>query len=106
MSIARDEKGHFLPGHGATRTGRPNKAKKALEERILAIVEGNIAQVRRDLKGLDPKDRVRAITDLLKYVMPAKRAVDSTVNIESILEQSPEQVVDLVLQKLLEMRNE
>jgi len=97
--LERDEKGRFLKGHGATRQGSPNKTKKALEERILELVEGNIDQVRADLKKLSPRDRVRAITDLLKFTLPAKRAVDSNINIDSLTEEQAERILETLLTK-------
>jgi hypothetical protein len=59
-------------------------------------------QVKLDMKSLDPRDRMRIKADLIKYVLPAKRAVDSTINIEAILERSPEEVADYILEKLME----
>lgn len=99
MSTGRDEKGRFVKGNETTRRGIPNKSKKALEDRVLELVEGNIDQVKKDLKKLSPKERVRAITDLMKYTLPAKRAVDSTINIENLSEEQADRILNLILEK-------
>jgi len=95
----RDEKGRFVKGNGTTRKGSPNKSKKVLEERVHELVEGNIAQIKKDLKGLKPRDMVRAISDLMKYVLPAKRAVDSTINIENLSDEHLDRIISELLHK-------
>ena len=95
----RDEKGRFLKGNGSTRRGSPNKAKKALEERVIELVEGNIGRVKADLKKLSSRDRVRVITDLMKFVLPAKRAVDSMINIENLTDDQLDRVINDILEK-------
>ncbi len=95
----RDEKGRFKKGHGATRTGSPNKSKKALEERVLELVENNLDQIKKDLLLLSSKDRVKAITDLMKYTLPAKRAVDSTINIDALSDEQANRILETLLNK-------
>ena len=95
----RDVQGRFTKGNGTTRKGSPNKAKKALEERVRELVEGNIALIKKDLKSLKPKDRIKAITDLMKYVLPAKRTVDSTINIENLNEEHLDRIINEILIK-------
>ncbi len=96
----RDDKGRFTSGNKGRPKGTQNKAKKGVEEAVLEIVEGNLDKVMRDLKKLSPRDRVRAITDLLKYVLPAKRAIDSTVHIDGLSEDQANRILEEILAKL------
>lgn len=95
----RDEKGRFKPGHTVTRKDSPNRAKKSLEEAVFNLVEGNMALVTKDLKKLKPKDRIRAITDLMKYVLPAKRSVDSNIHIDNLSEEQADRILEEILAK-------
>lgn len=99
MNGSRNDKGRFLPGNKVTRTGSPNRTKKDLEQRVKQLVEGNIAQVKRDLKAMKPRERVRAIVDLMRYVLPAKRAVDSSILIENLSDEHLDRIIEEILHK-------
>ena len=48
------------------------------------LLEDNINTLQDDLKGLDPKDRIKAILDLAKLVLPSKQEYEiSTTNLVS-----------------------
>lgn len=99
MNDSRDHKGRFLPGNKVTRTGSPNRTKKDLEQRVKELVEGNITRVKRDIKTMKPRERVRAIVDLMKYVLPAKRAVDSSILIENLSDDQLDRIIEEILLK-------
>lgn len=53
--------------------GTPNKSTLRTREILAKFVEENIDGIMADLKKLKPKDRVKAFTDILKYVVPPAR---------------------------------
>lgn len=57
--------------------GRPkgavNKTTKKTKELIAKFVDENFTTIMEDLKVLEPKDRVAAFINLLKYVVPPAR---------------------------------
>lgn len=95
----RDDKGRFTSGNKGRPKGTQNKAKKGLEEAVRDLVEGNLALVTKDLKKLKPRERVRAITDLMKFALPAKRAVDSNVHIDGLSEEQADRILEELLAK-------
>lgn len=58
---------------GGRVAGTPNKTTGQTRELLTMFVEENIDGVMKDLKKLKPKDRVKAFTDILKYVIPPAR---------------------------------
>lgn len=64
--------------------GRPKGAQNAstlsIKQNLQKLVQDNIDTLDADLKALSPKDRVKAITDLVKYVIPSLKQVDAEVN--------------------------
>ena len=89
--MSRDNKGRFTEGN----KGRPKGAKGKIPSEIRAILENVLydhsANIHEDLMKLSPKDRVRAYTELLKYVLPAKKNVE-------VSEPAPEHI-----QRILDM---
>ncbi|MDR2914949.1 MAG: hypothetical protein LBV74_08985 [Tannerella sp.] len=58
---------------GGRVAGTPNKTTGRTRELLIKFVEENIDSVMADLKKLKPKERVKAFTDILKYVIPPAR---------------------------------
>lgn len=72
----RDPKtGQFVPGHSLA-TGRPkghvNKATENIKRMVTNLVEQGLQTFQQDLMFLEPKDRIKAVTELLAYTMPKK----------------------------------
>ncbi len=66
-------KGHTNNPNGRPK-GTPNKVTTEIRERFTALVEDNLDQLNEDLKELDPPQRVKAILDLAKFVIPVMKA--------------------------------
>lgn len=64
---------------GGRKPGVPNKATSEIRNAIQLIVENNIQQLDNDLATLEPKDRIKAITDLAAFVLPKLKATDLNV---------------------------
>ena len=63
---------------GGRAKGTPNKTQGQIREHFQKLIEENIETLSRDLKGLDPEQRIRLIIDLAKFVVPTLRATDLT----------------------------
>lgn len=68
--------------------GSTNKVSRKTKELIALFVEENFSEIMDDLKQLEPKDRVQAFINLLKYVIPPARdekAEEETANTVGLL---------------------
>lgn len=69
--------------------GRPkgalNKNTISIKESFKKLIEDNIDLLTTDLKALTPKDRVKAISDLARYVVPTLKQADVEVTNNSQL---------------------
>jgi hypothetical protein len=69
-----------MSGFKGTRNenGRPkgskNKNTNEIREYIQFLVEDNLDQLNTDIKGLDPRDRLKAVIDLAKFILPTLKA--------------------------------
>ncbi len=64
---------------GGRTKGTPNKVTADIRERFELLVSDNLDVLKNDLNSLEPKDRVRCIIELSKFVLPTLRAVDNTI---------------------------
>ena len=76
----------FKKGASGNPLGRPkgarNKIKSRLLEAITSIVEDNIERLQDDLDQLDSQERIKAITNLIGYVIPRQQAVKADISDE------------------------
>lgn len=61
---------------GGRTKGVLNKDTAEIRNSFQLLIEDNLKQLEQDLKALEPKDRVKAILDLSKFVIPTMRATE------------------------------
>ena len=66
---------------GRTR-GVPNKDTSEIRESFQSLIENNIDALQEDIKALKPTERIKAIIDLAKFVLPTLKAIEYNENNE------------------------
>tara|TARA_R100000734_G_C3302889_1_gene93411 strand:+ start:340 stop:621 length:282 start_codon:yes stop_codon:yes gene_type:complete len=65
------------------RKGRPkgssNKATNEIRQKFQDLIESNYDQLEKDLKTLRASERVKAIIDLAKFILPTLKATEIEV---------------------------
>jgi hypothetical protein len=61
---------------GGRTKGVKNKDTAEIRNSFQLLIENNLKQLEQDLKDLDAKDRVKAIIDLSKFVIPLLKATE------------------------------
>ncbi|MGO4819516.1 hypothetical protein [Flavobacterium sp. W22_SRS_FP1] len=59
--------------------GSKNVSTASIKQNLQRLVEDNLSTLDADLKSLSPRDRVKAITDLCKFIVPTLKQVDAEV---------------------------
>ena len=80
----------FKEGHiktGGRKKGTPNKVTTEIRTKIEALIYEHTENINEDLMKLTPKDRVRAYTELLKYVIPTKKDIEVKDNTPETLQR-------------------
>jgi hypothetical protein len=60
--------------------GSINKTTLSIKENYQKLIENNIDLLDADLKALSPRDRIKAIIELSKFIIPTLKQVDAEVN--------------------------
>ena len=62
--------------HGRPK-GSPNKATQELREWIAKLIDDNRDQIRKDLKMLEPKERLLVLEKFIQYTLPKPISIDT-----------------------------
>lgn len=79
---------------GGRQKGTPNKVTASVKEWLSALIDKNRKQIERDLKTLEPKERLQMLEKLMQYVVPKQQAVSSSIEIEHLSDEQLDEVID------------
>lgn len=68
---------------GGRAKGTPNKATAELRERFTSLLESNFDTIQSDLNTLEPKDRIKTILEISKFVIPTLKAVENSIELNN-----------------------
>ena len=63
--------------------GSQNKTTQEIRAKYLELIENNFEQLEEDLKSLKASERVKAIIDLSKFVLPTLKATEMNLSNET-----------------------
>ena len=73
----------FEKGQSGNANGRPkgvsNKVTSEIREKYLHLIEDNFHLLQDDLKSMRSVDRVKAIIELSRFILPTLKATDFTL---------------------------
>lgn len=70
---------------GGRTTGTPNKVTKEIRDKFQLLVEDNIDKLQKDMDNLEPKDRIKVLIELSKFVLPTLKATDVNFDSDKII---------------------
>ena len=59
-----------------------------------AVIDKNRRQIERDLKALEPKDRLQMLEKLMQYVIPKQQAVSAEVDINTLTDDQINTIIN------------
>ena len=90
------EKGHTNNPNGRPK-GRPNKITQDTRAWLSAVIDKNRRRMERDLKALEPKERLQILERLMQYVIPKQQATAATVDLERLTDEQVNQVINTII---------
>lgn len=80
-------------GKLSSRKGVPNRTTQQVRKAFQLLIDDNLEQMQSDLDALTPRDRLRFIIDLSKFILPQLQAV----SIEDLREKDEFKVITINL---------
>ncbi|MHB1107093.1 MAG: hypothetical protein ACYCZ2_12085 [Lutibacter sp.] len=68
---------------GGRNVGTVNKTTKEIRERFTLLLDNNFNKLQSDIDLLEPKDRIKTILELAKFVVPTLRITELTTENEN-----------------------
>ena len=64
-----------MAGKMSSREGVPNRATQQVRKAFQLLIDDNLEQMQSDLDALTPRDRLRFIIDLSKFILPQLQSI-------------------------------
>lgn len=74
--------------------GKPNKITADMRGWLTTVIDKNRKQMVKDLKMLDPKDRLQILEKLMQYVIPKQQAVSAEIDFNRLSDEQLDVVID------------
>ena len=68
---------------GGRPVGSQNNATTEIRQKYLELIENNFEQLEKDLKTLRASERVKAIIELSKFILPTLKATEMSLSNET-----------------------
>ena len=81
-------------GKLSTRKGVPNRVTNEVRKSFQLLVENNLERLQNDLDELEPKDRIKFILDMARFILPTLQAV----SVDDLREESAQEFNTLIIQ--------
>lgn len=72
---------------GGRQKGTPNKVTASVKEWLSQLIDKNRRQMERDIKDLEPKDRLQVLERLMQYVVPKQQAVQAEIDFNKLTDE-------------------
>lgn len=64
-----------MAGKMSSREGVPNRATNEVRKAFQLLIEANLPQMQSDLDSLEPKDRLKIMLDLSRFILPQLQSI-------------------------------
>lgn len=81
---------------GGRQKGTPNKVTSTMKDWLAKLIDSNRKQIERDLKALEPKERLQVLERFMGYVIPKQQAVSAKIDYNQLSDEQ----LDVVISEL------
>jgi hypothetical protein len=91
--------GKFEIGNPGKPKGAKNKVNTELRELIQKLFDDNYQTIQDDLEALEPKDRLKFLSDLLPYLLPKLQSTTHTkeIDLDGMTEEDLDRLIDRII---------
>jgi hypothetical protein len=97
---------------GGRAKGTPNKVTTDLRKWVECLIDKNLKKMERDLKQLEPKERLMILEKLMQYSIPKQQSISVEAQIqaeytslEKLLSVAPDEAVKEITERVIRLNN-
>ena len=90
--------GKFEIGNPGRPKGSKNRMTQTIRDQIQNLFDDNFDTIQQDLESLEPRDRLKFMTDLLPYLMPKLQSTTYSQKID--LDNMTEEDLDILIERI------
>lgn len=94
----------FEKGNPGKPKGAKNKVNGQMRDLIQQLFDDNFEKIQQDLEELEPKDRLKFLSDLLPYLLPKLQSTTHSTKID--LDSMSEEDLDILINRIVEVDDE
>lgn len=83
---------------GGRRPGAPNKTTKTVRTWLTELIDKNRSRIEKDIKALEPKDRLLILEKLMSYTIP--KMSSTQISIDQLSDNQLDQLIDEITQNI------
>lgn len=85
---------------GGRRKGTPNKVTGNIREWLSNLVDKNRLQIEKDLKALEPKDRLQVLEKFMQYTTPKMQSIQTKIDFNQLSDEQLNTVINEITKDL------
>ena len=78
---------------GGRQKGTTNKLKKETKDWLNDLITSNHLQIEKDIKALEPKERLQILEKFMQYTTPKMQSIQTTVDFNQLTDEQLENVI-------------
>jgi len=82
--------------------GSPNKTTTEVRQWLSRLIEKNRKQIERDLKAIEPKDRLLVLEKFMSYTVPKMQSVQAQIDFNNLTDEQLDNIVLEITQNIEE----
>jgi len=95
---------------GGRVSGTPNKVTSEMKTWLSGLIDKNRRQIERDLKLLEPKDRLLILERLMQYAIPKQQSISIEAQIQAeyasleiLLSNAPIEAINEITERIMKL---
>ena len=89
----------FESGNPGRPKGAKNKINGQMRDLIQQLFDDNFERIQQDMEELEPKDRLKFLSDLLPYLLPKLQSTTHSTKID--LDSMEERYLDILIDRIM-----
>jgi hypothetical protein len=89
----------FIKGNPGRPKGSKNRVNSQMRDLIQSLFDDNYETIQDDLESLEPKDRLKFLSDLLPYLLPKLQSTTYSQKID--LDSMEEGDLDILIERIM-----